>query len=157
MVVWKTDGAQAPRRPDRSEAKWRDLSRLRYSFCAVRRPRFGPSALQRYTPPGPAARLTLRVKRVAGGAHSADHVGLVVAVERDAKAADMNVHRARLDIDVLAPHRVEQLLAREHAAGMLHEVAQQAELRRPEMHRLAAADHAMGHEVHDDVGVVQRL
>ena len=69
----------------------------------------------------------------------------------------MHVDGARLDIDILAPHRVEQLLAREDAAGMLHEVAQQAELGRAEMDGLAAADHAVRHQVHHDVGVVQRL
>ena len=65
----------------------------------------------------------------------------------------MHVDGARLDIDVLAPHRVEQLLAREDAAGMLHEVAQQAELGRAEMDRLAAARHPVRDQVHDDVGV----
>ena len=69
----------------------------------------------------------------------------------------MDVDGARLDIDVLAPHRVEQLLAREDAAGMLHEMAQQAELGRAEMDRLAGARHAMRHQVHHDVGVAQRL
>ncbi len=69
----------------------------------------------------------------------------------------MHVDRARLDINVLAPHRVEQLLAREDTAGMLHEVAQQAKLGGAKMHRLAAADHTVGDQVHDDVGVGKRL
>src|SRR5258708_3960399 len=98
--------------------------------------------------------LTLDVQCISGGANGADHVGVIVAVERDTKPADMHVDGARLDIDILAPYRVEQLLAREDAAGMLHEVAQQAELGRAEMDRLAAADHAMGHEINDDVGIV---
>ena len=69
----------------------------------------------------------------------------------------MDVDGARLDIDVLAPHRVQKLLAREDAAGMLHEMAQQAEFGGPEMDRLGGARHAMRHQVHDDVGVGQRL
>jgi hypothetical protein len=44
----------------------------------------------------------------------------------------MHVDRARLDIDVVAPDRVQQLLARKDAAGMLEQEAQQAEFRRPE-------------------------
>src|SRR5947208_17040422 len=65
------------------------------------------------------------VQGVAGGADGADEVGVLLAVQRDAQAADMHVDGARLDIDVLAPHRIEELLAREDAAGMLHEMAQQ--------------------------------
>src|SRR5713226_3834716 len=71
------------------------------------------------------------VEGVAGGADGADEVGVLVAVQRDAQAADMDVDGAGLDIDVLAPHRVQKLLAREDAAGMLHEMAQQAGLGGP--------------------------
>src|SRR5262245_61530582 len=74
-----------------------------------------------------------RIERIARGADGADDVGVVLAVQRHAQAADMDVDGACLDIDVLAPHRIEQLLAREYAAGMLHEMAQQAELGGPEM------------------------
>src|SRR5437879_3232149 len=58
------------------------------------------------------------VQGVAGGADSADEVGVLFAVQRDAQAADMHVDGARLDIDVLAPHCIEELLAREDAAGL---------------------------------------
>ena len=51
----------------------------------------------------------------------------------------MDVDGARLDIDVVAPDDVEQLLAAEHPARMLHEVAQQAELGRAEMDVAVAA------------------
>src|SRR5580700_10458521 len=51
------------------------------------------------------------VERVAGAAHGADRIDGVAAVECLAQAADMDVHSALVDIDVAAPHPVEQLLA----------------------------------------------
>src|SRR5277367_2632006 len=53
------------------------------------------------------------VERIAGGAHCADGIARVVGVERLAQASDMDVDRARLDIDIRAPHGIEQLLAAE--------------------------------------------
>src|SRR5262249_59761756 len=60
------------------------------------------------------------VQRVAGAPHGADRIGFLTAVERLAQPADMDVDRALVDIDLAAPHAVEQLLAREHAARPLH-------------------------------------
>jgi hypothetical protein len=51
------------------------------------------------------------VERIAGAAHGADRVGLMAAVERLAQAADVDVDGALVDVDVGAPHAVEQLLA----------------------------------------------
>ena len=45
----------------------------------------------------------------------------------------MHVDGARLDVDVRAPYRIKKLLAREHAAGVLHEVVEQPEFRRAEV------------------------
>ena len=42
----------------------------------------------------------------------------------------MHVDRALLDVDVVAPHLVEQLRAAVHALGMRHEEVQQPELGR---------------------------
>src|SRR5712691_903734 len=79
------------------------------------------------------------VERVAGAAHGADRVGLVAAVERLAQPADMDVHGALVDIDLAAPHAVEQLLAREHTAGALHQELEQTIFGRTEVDRAAAA------------------
>src|SRR5271163_3773726 len=98
-----------------------------------------------------------RVERVAGRAYRADRVALVVGIERAAQPADMDVDRARLDIDVGAPHRVEQLLAAEHPAGMLEQIAQQAELGRAEMDVAAVALDPMAGDVHHDVVAGQHL
>ena len=52
-----------------------------------------------------------------------------VRLERDAQAADVHVDRALLDVDVVAPHLIEQLRARVHALGPRHEELEQAKLR----------------------------
>src|ERR1700728_1849804 len=67
------------------------------------------------------------VERVAGAAHGADGVGALAAVERLAQAANMDVHGALVDIDVAAPHPVEQLLAAKDPARTFHEKFEQAE------------------------------
>ena len=59
----------------------------------------------------------LLVEGVAGAADGADRVAAAAAVERAAQAADVHVDGALVDIDVVAPDAVEQLLAREDAAG----------------------------------------
>ena len=69
----------------------------------------------------------------------------------------MHVDGARLDIDVVAPDRVQQLLAREHPARMLHQMAQQAEFGRAEMDGLAGPRHPVGGEIHRHLAELQRL
>src|ERR1051325_692907 len=51
------------------------------------------------------------VERVAGATHRANRIGGVAAVDRLAQASDVDIHRALVDIDIGAPHAVEQLLA----------------------------------------------
>src|SRR5690606_4168334 len=70
---------------------------------------------------------------VAGAADGADDVGHAPAVDRLAQPPDMHVDRALVDIDGLAPDVVEQLCAREDAAGMPHHEFQELELRRPKL------------------------
>src|SRR4030095_5338828 len=67
------------------------------------------------------------IQRVSRRAHGADQVVILGTVERLAQPADMHIHGARLHIDVVAPHRVQQLFAVEHPALMLQQMAQQAE------------------------------
>src|SRR3546814_18257681 len=69
----------------------------------------------------------------------------------------MYVDRTRLDIDVVAPDGVEELLAREDAARMLEEVAHQAELGRTQMHPARPAGHAVADEIHRQIGELQPL
>src|SRR5580658_3681370 len=70
------------------------------------------------------------VQGVAGGTDGADGVYALFGGEGATQAADVDVDGARLDIDVGAPDGIEQLLAREDTAGVLHEVVEQPELGR---------------------------
>src|SRR5690606_13418770 len=84
------------------------------------------------------------VEGVAGAADGADGVDVAgAAVDRLAQAADMHIHRALIDIDIAPPDTVEQLPARIDAAGMAHEVFEQAVLGGPQMQLAAAAAHAV--------------
>src|SRR5216683_5573382 len=83
------------------------------------------------------------VERVAGAAHGADRIDVVAAIERLAQPADMDVDGALVDVDFAAPDPVEQLLAREHAAGSLHQELEQAIFGRPEIDRAAGARDAL--------------
>ena len=58
--------------------------------------------------------------------------------QRLAQAPDVDVDRAFLDVNVLAPHVVEQALARMHAFRMGHEEVQQAEFGRAQGQRFPA-------------------
>src|SRR5690242_174260 len=65
----------------------------------------------------PPASDRLCIQRVACRAHRSHDVELPLAVDRLAKAPDMHIDRARFDMNVATPDRVQQLLAREYAAG----------------------------------------
>src|SRR3546814_19401695 len=65
--------------------------------------------------------------------------------------------RAQFDIAVLAPDAVEQLPAREDAARMLHEMAEQAEFGRPHRDDLARPHHLVRDRIEFDVGIAQHL
>ena len=93
----------------------------------------------------------LGVQSVTRRPHGSYDVDFTFRVHGSAQAADMHVDRARLDVDVAAPDRVQHFLAREDPAGMLHEKLQQAELGRPEMNRPSVALHAVRGEVHRHV------
>src|SRR3546814_14638654 len=67
----------------------------------------------------------------------------------------MYVDRTRLDIDVVAPDGVEELIARADAARMIEEVAHQAELGRTQMHPARHAGHAVSDEIHSQHGELQ--
>src|SRR6478736_988305 len=95
------------------------------------------------------------VQRVAGAADGADRVLLAAEIEQLAQAADMDVDGALVDVDVAPPDAVEQLLAREYAAGMLQEELQQAIFGRAEIDRPARARHAALVAVELDVAIGQ--
>jgi len=139
-----------PRPPrEHGDARARAPARL----CARDRRR-GP---RRRPDPAPAARLILlgrvagRFEGVAGRADGPDQIVLALAVERLAEPPDVDVDGALVDIGIVAPHRVDELVAREHPPGMLHQEPEEAELGRAERDRAAAARHLELGEIHLDV------
>ncbi len=68
----------------------------------------------------------------------------------------MDIDGAFVDVDVAAPDLVQELLAREHAAGIFQQELQQPELGRPERHLAARARHALGVAVELDVAGRER-
>ncbi len=65
----------------------------------------------------------------------------------------MDIHRAGLDIDVSAPDRIEQLFTAEHPARVAHQMVEQAEFRRAQMHLTLAPLHSVGDAVQQDIAV----
>src|SRR5258708_749624 len=53
------------------------------------------------------------VERVADGAHRAQQIDVPGGIERFAQPPDMDIDGAHLDLGIVVPYRVEQLLARE--------------------------------------------
>ena len=80
---------------------------------------------------------------VAAAAHRLDQPVLPERLEREAQAPDVDVDGALLDVDVIAPHLIEQLRARVHALGTREQEAQQPKLGRTERNRPAVDRHAM--------------
>src|SRR5437899_976518 len=97
------------------------------------------------------------VQRVAGAAYGADRVGFAAAIESLAEPPDMNIHSALVDINLGAPNTVEQLLAREHPAGPLHEEFEQPIFGRAEINLAAGARYPFLLAVEFDVTVAQHV
>src|SRR5579859_7710080 len=73
------------------------------------------------------------VERVSRRADGADGIVVVFGIQGAAQASYVHVDRARLDIDVRAPDRVEQLFAGEHPPWVLHEIVEETKLGGAEM------------------------
>src|SRR5207245_7246791 len=69
----------------------------------------------------------------------------------------MDVDGPGLDVNIMAPDRVEQLLAREDSPRVPQEMTQEAEFRRTEVDRLAGARYPVRGEIHRYVGELQHL
>ncbi len=91
-----------------------------------------------------------RFQHVTDAAHGVDHRG-AVAVDLLAQVADVELDDVRVAAEVVAPHPVEDLRLRQHPARVEHQVAQQVELGRGELHEFLAAVHLAGVLVHDQV------
>src|SRR5581483_3287052 len=84
------------------------------------------------------------LEAIAGSPHRADRIGAPSAHQRLAQPADVHVDGALVHVDVVAPHAVEQLAAREHAARRLHEELEQAVIGGAQVDRLPPAQYRHG-------------
>src|SRR3569833_1760396 len=65
------------------------------------------------------------VEGVAGATHRAEWVRLAAAVDGLTQATHMHVDRTLVDVDIVAPHPIEQLFARIDPAGVAHQIFEQ--------------------------------
>src|SRR2546425_6787316 len=88
-------------------------------------------------------------EQVTGAPFRADVARLRrILLDLAAQSHDLHVHRAVVDLVVVKPRQVEELVARENAAGRAEQHHQQAELAVAERHRLACgAQQAPGVQV----------
>src|SRR5262249_22388908 len=82
---------------------------------------------------GPKWRHSPRLEAVAGTAHCPDRVRTPGAHQRLAQSADVHINGALVNVDLIAPHAVEQLAAREHPPRRLHEELEQPVVGRAQM------------------------
>src|SRR4051794_25983521 len=76
--------------------------------------------------------LTLGLEHVPGLPDRLDQ-GRADRVELAPEVADVGLHDVRVAAEVVAPHVLEDLALREHAARVEHEEAEQVELRRGQL------------------------
>jgi hypothetical protein len=73
--------------------------------------------------------VTVRDQAVPDAPHGDDQLGIVgVILDLHPQAADVGVDEPGVAEVLVAPHPLEELVAREHRAGVVGELAQQAEL-----------------------------
>src|SRR5206468_3255063 len=97
------------------------------------------------------------VQRISRAADGADRVLRAGSVEQLAQAADVDVDGTLVDVDVAAPHAVEQLLAAEHTPGMLEKKLQQTIFGGAEVDGTAGARHAALLAVELDVAAGEQV
>src|SRR5450756_1168049 len=93
---------------------------------------------------------TGRLEHVPHPAHGVDH-RLPTSVDLLAQVGDVELDDVRLAAEVVVPHPVKDLRLAEYPARVAHEVAQQFELGRGELHDLACPAYLPGVFVHDEV------
>src|SRR5690348_10801577 len=80
---------------------------------------------------------------VADAPLGVDQVGAVPG-ELAAQVGDVGVHDGARSAEIVVPHVVEELSAREHPPGIEQEVTEQAEFGRRELDQVAGAPHLVG-------------
>src|SRR4051794_4591179 len=80
-----------------------------------------------------------------------------VAFELLAKIQDVRIHGSRRRVGIVAPHVIQQLIAREHPLGILRKILQQLEFLRRERDRFAGAGNLHFEKVHRDIAETKLL
>src|SRR5262245_27814156 len=100
-----------------------------------------------------------RFRRLPGGrdlvAHAPDRDDRRRVPELAAQLADVNVHRAGVAGEGVAPDALEQLVAREHEAAVVEQLPEQVELLRRELDLLVADAHLAPPGVDRQVAVAE--
>jgi hypothetical protein len=102
------------------------------------------------------ARRTERAKDVAGSPDRVQQSRLGFGLELAAQIGDENLDRVRRGEGVIAPHLVEQALARDHDALVAHQILEQLELTLGELDRALATDDLVGIDVQREIAYPQR-
>src|SRR5258708_6509266 len=90
----------------------------------------------------------LGIQSVPRGADGTDHVQFTIDIHGLAQAPDMHIDRSWLDMNIVAPHSVQQLLTGKHTARVLHEEFQQPKFVRTRMHTQAVMGHPIRRQLH---------
>src|ERR1700694_5415320 len=91
-------------------------------------------------------------EEVADAGYRLNHVArLAVRAELSPKATHVELHQVSAHVRVVTPDALEDLLLREHATGVRHEMPQQLELGRREMDGDPVRAHLVGRLVEDEV------
>src|SRR3954452_23700864 len=99
------------------------------------------------SPPGSSRLAMRRAQAIADVADRLDRGPAVVLAELAAQVADVDLQHLRARVEVEPPHRVEDLFAREHLIRVTHQVGEQLELARRELHLAPVALHAASAQV----------
>jgi hypothetical protein len=100
---------------------------------------------------------TVGSEGVSSAAYCADRIVIVMLHQGLSQPSDMNVNGAPVDEGIASPNPIEQLLARQYAARILHEVGEQLVLGRAEAYLAAATGDAMRQPIEHDVAGLQRI
>eukprot|EP01107_Rhizomastix_libera_P006422 TRINITY_DN20562_c0_g1_i1.p1 TRINITY_DN20562_c0_g1~~TRINITY_DN20562_c0_g1_i1.p1 ORF type:complete len:262 (+),score=-23.55 TRINITY_DN20562_c0_g1_i1:270-1055(+) len=94
---------------------------------------------------------------VSAAAHGLDQAFVAGGLQGRAQAADVHIHGALLDEHMIAPHLVQQLGPAVDPLRVGHEEVQQAEFRRPQVHRAAVAQHPVGNGIQAQAFDIHRV
>src|SRR4029453_17162253 len=98
---------------------------------------------------------TVGSEGVSSAAYCADRIVIVMLHQGLAQPPDVDVDRAPVDKGIASPNPIEQLLARQYAARILHEVGEELVLGRSQAYLAAATGDAMRQSIEHDIIALQ--